>query len=341
MRRSMLVGIAVAVLLLAVLGIYTAYWYIAAGRLENGIGQWAQSLRPHQIDLSWHTIHVAGYPFAFRLEASDIELHDHSKVFPSDLRVPSLSASPKSWDFRVWHLAAPGGVTAVAGPAGRPSGRLGARSADGTILVLPSGEAVLWLDLAQPSADFGMRLVARRAAVTLTLPAHPPQTDREPALGLAVEAHDLSLPRVPPPFRNPLDQLSVGMTVLGKVPSIRPKEAAEAWRDAGGTVEFGRIALRWGGLQVTGSGTAALDQDLQPIASFSGGIEGWGRVIAALVAAGRIREGEAGLAGLALGFLAKKGPDGNPQISTSLTMQNGQMHLGPLHIGPAPHIDWH
>jgi hypothetical protein len=53
-----------------------------------------------------------------------------------------------------------------------------------------------------------------------------------------------------------------------------------------------------------------------------------------------MRAGDARLARLALTMLAKAGPDGRPQISTSFTIQNGQMFLGPAKLGPAPRIPW-
>ena len=86
--------------------------------------------------------------------------------------------------------------------------------------------------------------------------------------------------------------------------------------------------------------TMALDAELQPIGAFSGAIEGYDELMAALVAAGRLRGSDAGLARMALGFLAKPGAGGRPQIATSLTIQDGQMLLGPIKLGPAPRISW-
>ena len=61
---------------------------------------------------------------------------------------------------------------------------------------------------------------------------------------------------------------------------------------------------------------------------------------AALVEAGRLNTTEAALAQIALSALAKPGPDGKPQITTSFTLQNGKMYLGPAKLGPAPRIEW-
>ena len=46
------------------------------------------------------------------------------------------------------------------------------------------------------------------------------------------------------------------------------------------------------------------------------------------------------LARLGLSLLAKPGPQGQPQIKTSFTIQNGEMSLGPMKLGNAPRINW-
>ena len=65
-RSGRLILVAV---LVVVLGGYSAFWFIVAGQIENGIGEWAESLRPHNVDLSWRTIGVGGFPLSFRAEA--------------------------------------------------------------------------------------------------------------------------------------------------------------------------------------------------------------------------------------------------------------------------------
>jgi len=61
---------------------------------------------------------------------------------------------------------------------------------------------------------------------------------------------------------------------------------------------------------------------------------------AGLVGAGRLKASDARVARLALALMAKTGPDGRPEIAASLTIQNGEMFLGPAKLGPAPRIDW-
>jgi hypothetical protein len=331
--------IVVAVLVL-ILGGYSAFWFVVAGRIENGIGEWAESLRPHNVDLSWRAIRVGGFPLAFRAELRDALLRDPALAQPAEIRVPRLSAAAHPWNFRAWRLAAPDGLTAALGPPENPLVKLTARKGTGMVAPHPDGGANVQIGLDEAAVDAGVRVVAHQAELSLSLPQHPPQSPDERAIAVALALRDVTVPVVPAPLRNPLDEVAFAASLMGPVPAAPPRQAAAAWRDAGGTIEIERVALRWGTLAITGSGTMALDAELQPIGSFSGAIEGYDELMSALVTAGRLRAGDAGLARMALGFLARPGAGGRPQIATSLTIQDGQMLLGPVKLGPAPRIPW-
>jgi len=339
MRRSIRLGFAAAIALVAALGAYCAYWFIAAGRIEEGVGRWADSLRAQNLDLAWRSARVGGFPFRFRLELSAASLRQHTAAPGPELHVPLLTASASPWNFHVFRLAAPQGLSAASG-GDHPEATLAARRATGVIVVAATGGATLWFALSEPAADAGVHLAAREATVWLNLPPHPPQSHGDPAVGVALEVRELTLPVVPPPFHNPLDEVSLGLTLRGGYPAGTLRQAAAAWRDAGGTLDLDHLALSWDALRVTGSGTLALDSELQPIGGFSGAVEGYPQLMTALVGAGRMRAGDARLAGLALAMLSRAGPDGRPEIATSFTIQNGEMYLGPAKLGRAPRIDW-
>lgn len=340
MRRPTRLGLAIAILFVAASGAYGAYWVIVAGRIEDGIAQWAGSLPAQNLDLSWRAIRVGGFPLAFRVELNDARLRDRATAPTAELRVPLLSGSARPWNLLLWHLTALDGLNATASLADGAVATLAARAVSGSVAVANEGGATLWLGLNVLSADVGGRLAARGAGLWLVLPAHKPQTHSEPAIGVALELRELILPTVPVPFRNPVDEVAFGVTVMGAIPTGPPRRAAAAWRDSGGTLELDHLALRWGTLRVTGSGTVALDADLQPIGAFSGAIAGYEELMTALVAAGRMRAGDARLARLALAMLARTGPDGRPEIATSFTIQDGEMYLGPAKLGKAPRIVW-
>ena len=336
MRRRTLFGL---IVLLLLLGAYTAFWFVAAGRIEGGIVAWADSLRPQKLDLTWSAIRVGGFPFAFDVRLSEARLRDAATTPPAALRAPVFSAGARPWNFSDWRLAAPDGLNAAVGASGEPLVRLAAQTAVGAVDAAEA-DFTIWFRLNQLVADLPEHVSAENADLWLILPARPPQSHTERALAVAADLHGLTVPLTPAPFQGAADELAFGATVLGAFPAAPPRQAAATWRDSGGTIELDRFVLRWGGLAVTGSGTLALGPDLQPIGAFSGAVSGFDELMNALVAAGRLRMGDLTLARIGLAALARPGPNGRPEISTSFTMQNGQMYLGPLRLGPAPRIDW-
>ena len=260
---------------------------------------------------------------------------------PPEVHLAALTGSAQPWDFSNWSLDAPRGIAADLATAGaRPPLKLAAHSAKGVVSLGPEGTTSLWLDFQGISAEAGVRVPIEAADAWITLPATPPQTHTEPSLGLALDLRQVHLPAPPPALSDTIDDVAFGVTVKGAVPDGPLAQAIAAWRDAGGTIELDSLRLKWGGLGANATGTIALDQDLQPIGAFAGGIEGFNTILTALVEAGRLGTEEAALAQIALSTLAKPGADGKPQIMTSFTIQNGKMYLGPAKLGDAPRIVW-
>jgi hypothetical protein len=337
MRRSLL-GLGVLVLVL-LLGAYAAFWWIVAGRIEDGVAAWAESLRRQNTELTWRTIRVGGFPFAFDIRLNDARLRNNGKP-GGELRAPAFSASAHPWDFHAWRLAAPDGLRAGVGPPGEPITKLQARSGTGAVSVADNGESRIWFTLEQADAELPEHVAADFAHFWAVLPQKPPQEHTDRTIGLAAELRGLAIPALPPQFRGAIDELGLGATVLGAIPAGPPRQAAAGWRDSGGTVELDNFTLRRGDLLVHGSGTMALGPDLQPLGAFSGGVSGLDELLNAFAAAGQLRMGDLVIARLGLAALAQPGPNGKPEVSTSFTLQNGQMYLGPLKLGPAPRIDW-
>ena len=326
------------VLLLVLVGAYGAFWFIVSGRIEDDVVAQASSLRRQNLDLSWTAIRVGGFPFAFDVRLSEARLRGTATAPPPEMRAPVLFASARPWNFRDLHLSAPDGLSAAAGA--EPLPKLNAQTATGAVAVGSEGDITVWLTLDQVNADLPEHVSTDQANLWVILPAQSPQTHTERALALAADLRGLQLPTTPAPFKGAVDDLGFGATVMGAIPSGPPRQAATGWRDSGGTVELDQFALRWGGLAVNGSGTLALGPDLQPIGAFSGAVSGIDELINALAAAGRLRLGDLTIARIALAALAKPGANGRPEISTSFTIQDGQMFLGPAKLGPVPRIDW-
>lgn len=341
MRRKTRLGLAVFIPLFIAFGLYTAYWLTVADRLKHGLADWAQEVRGQRIEASWQNAGVGGFPFVFRIELRDVRLSD-AKLSPApELRVARLSGSTAPWDFRHWRLTAPEGFAGeLAGDGQRLPVKLAGEAATGEVAVDTGGHATIWLNVQHPAAEAAASIAARSADCWVVLPTRAPSTHTDPSIAVAVLLRNVKLPLAPAPFGDTVEEIAVGATLMGAVPSGPLRDAVAAWRDAGGTFELDNLHVDWGALGVTASGTLALDADLQPMGSFSGAIQGYDQVMGALVAMGRLRPGDIGLARVGLAMLAKVGPNGRPEIRTSFSIQNGEMRLGPVKLGKVPRIVW-
>lgn len=341
MRRSTRFGLLALVGLLVLVAAYAAYWRVVAGRIREGIIAWQQTETARKVDVSWRELRVAGFPFAFRIEIDDAAFRDHSRSPAPGLRLAHLTGAARPWDFSDWRLAAPAGLAADLAPSGaQPMLQLAARSAEGTVSIGPSGGSWMWVALQDIAVEGAGRVPIQSADAWLILPEKPPVKDTDAAFSLAVDLHQMGVASPPASFVHTIDELALGATVKGAMPAGPMAIAAARWRDAGGTIEVGHLRLLWGGLGISANGTLALDGKLQPIAAFSGGIEGFGAILDALVAADQMTPEQASLVQIALTSLARPGPDGKPQITAPFTIQNGKMYLGPARLGAVPHIGW-
>jgi hypothetical protein len=341
MRRSTRSGLVAFALLLVLLGAYTAYWLIVVEQIKSRVTAWAQAGRTENIDVSWERIGVGGFPFACRVFLETAILRDRRLSPAPELRIPVLSGEARPWDFASWRFEAPEGLSAaLAAEGARPPVKLAARNVAGVIVTGSQANTILWLHLGDIVAEADDAIAVSMADAWVILPPKPPQVHTEPAIGVAFNLRQLKLASVTPILGDRIDELGLALVVKGVLPSGRLAQAISEWRDAGGTIELDNLQVKWGDLSATASGTIALDRELQPIGGFSGAIQGYDQILAALVQSGRMRAAEAGLARLALAMLAKAGPDGRPAITTAFTIQNGQMFLGPAKLGKAPRIAW-
>jgi hypothetical protein len=343
MRRSTRLGLIAAVVLLLVLGgAYTAFWLATADRIKDGVATWAESMRPEKLDVAWQAIRVSGYPLAFRVELSAPTLKNTSTIPPVEMQAPEISGTTRPWAYRLWRIMASQGLEAIVGNPGVPLAKIRAEAAEATVFVPAEGGAQAWVGLrratSEPGAEPENRVGAEAVDAWLTAPVKPPRGHDDRNIAIAASLQNVTLP-LPPPFASPVDT-SFGVTLMGVLPAAPLRQAADAWRRSGGTVEVDHVGLAWGGINMNGSGTMSLDPDLQPTAAFSGTIAGYDQLIGLLTAAGNIRPNDARIVRLALGVMAKPGADGKPAISTSFTIQNGQMYLGPARLGPVPRLNW-
>ena len=64
--------------MLILAGGYTAFWFIAAGKIEQSVGEWAEQARAQKINASWKGLRIGGFPFSFTIDMNDAVLRDEA-----------------------------------------------------------------------------------------------------------------------------------------------------------------------------------------------------------------------------------------------------------------------
>ncbi len=143
------------------------------------------------------------------------------------------------------------------------------------------------------------------------------------------------------PFDPVIRTVQLDADLVGEIRPGRLQDALEAWRQGGGTLEVRRILLDWPPLTIDAGGTVALDETLQPIATFTTRISGFNEGLRALETTGTIQPGQAASAQVILGLLAKTPPGGEaPELQVRLSVQNQRLTVGPFEVMDVPAIRW-
>src|ERR1700730_2778155 len=221
MRRPTRFSLAAFALLLVLLGAYTAYWLIIVEQIKSGVIAWAQAERAEKIDVSWERMGVAGFPFAFRVSLKTATLRDRRLSPAPELRIPVLSGEARPWDFAIWRLAAPEGLSAaLAAEGARPPVKLAAQNRAGVLATGPA-KTILWLHLGDIDAEAGEAIAVSMADAWVILPPTPPQVHTEPAIGVAVDLRQLKLAGVSPILGDTIDELALALRAKGAFPRGR------------------------------------------------------------------------------------------------------------------------
>ena len=327
-RRAVLIAAFFAVAVAAT-G-YTMWWYRLAATLRQGLDQWTAA----QTAIGWQVVtgnaKVDGFPFDLRLELPSPSVADprgdHWDGPPVVVRLSPLRPDRPQ-------LTASGRHAFVL--AGRSPIVVSAGAAIADLVVDGNGLGAADLHLAD--VTLGSAGVDRVEATLRRLAAEAAD-HTTPTLAITLAIDRLTLSSLP--LGRVVTQARVEARVLGKLDPGKSKAGLAAWRDDGGTIELDRLSVDWPPLALDGSGTLALDQELQPILASSCTIRGLFDAIDALVQAGMLRPKDGAITKLGLGLLSKPRADGVPQWVAPVTVQNQRLSVGPFAILKVPLVQW-
>jgi hypothetical protein len=329
---------------LVLLAADTLYWWIAVRSLERGYATWEDVARGG----AWSARHgppvPGGWPLAATLILPELALSRGGPAAPE-----SAAWSADRLTLRV-ELAWPRHLDVTVEGQQRlrlPGSAPVAYTADRFRLELPL-HAGVWPDFIALAADnlradvpnggsAGVQTVRLRTDSSLA--ANPDA----PAVTFALEADEIRLPAVlARPLGPRIERLVAEGVVNGPVPSGKtPAEQAAAWRDGGGSVEIRRLAIAWGALDLSGTATLALDEQLQPMGAGSARLVGYAETLDTLAAHGVISRSAATATKAVLSLLAHAPEDGSPpDVEVPLTLQYRTLSMRQVPLLRLPELDW-
>jgi len=330
MRYLALIGV-----LLAGAGAYSAYWFQVAGAIEPGMAAWAAERRAEGFEVAYGQVSVSGFPFRLVITVDEPRIGRADPSRGWRWQGPSLAAVAQPWNFHHVILSFEGRhrLAYFSGGAWR---ELSLRAEVPLVSVVLGGDgrlerfAIDLQGLEASASGWSGRLEAGRAQ----LHGRAIAGNAEPApAGLRELSFRAEGVILPPEANTVLGRkiaaLKLRATVLGTLPEAPLAEAAAAWRDDGGTVEVRELAIDWGPLGLSASGTLALDEEMRPMGSASAELKRFGELIDALHDGGWIGAGEALATRAALTLLAVEEAQGKV-ARVPVTAQQGLLYLGPL-----------
>jgi hypothetical protein len=316
---------------------YYAWWQYLAWKIGDALVPWADSRRADGLDVAWETVRIDGFPFALRLTFDNYRASGQ-KPLPFAMSAKRVAFWSAPWDLQLWRFEADQGarLEAVLASAG-----FDAQTLSGSVRVPFATEGAL--DLAATGLSgtgIAQGFTAAEIDGSLAQPPTPPATARDPFLLATIGVRDLGLPAAPPPFGTTVQEIAASATIRGAVAPGAPAQMLDAWRREGGTIDVTSLRLRWDTLDLYASGTAALDDQLQPIGALTAVVHGQNALVDAAVNAGVLKPDAGQLAKAMLGMIARPDAGGAPAVTLPLSAQNQKLWLGPAPIARIPVINW-
>jgi len=328
---------------LVLLAAHTLYWRLAVDRLSDGFKTWMAQQRAAGWTEHYGTEVQGGWPLAATVTVPAMSMAGGQPDIPG-----GLSWSADRVVLRV-ALVRPSRLDIAA--AGQQLLRLAGEAevhytADRLRLVVP-----LWGGARSASADFTADNVradvpggeASVELVRLHLEILPPAQSGESAIGFRLRAEGIGPPAgMMRPLGPRIATLALEGALNGPVATGQTlAERAAAWRDGGGSLELQHLALVWGPLDLTGSATLALDDQLQPMGTGSARMVGYAETLDALAAHAVISRSAAIPAKAVLSLLARTPDDGGPpDVEVPLTLQFRTLSMRQVPLVRLPEVDW-
>lgn len=318
---------------IALLALYTAYWFHAKSTIEQQVGVWIARQENVGYVIEQDRLRVTGYPYRFQVELTAPRVHAPQSDGAWFARLDMLKAHALFYDFNHWIVEFDGPlwleygqdsattleldaelalVSLVSNRVGETI-RIGAEfdgfrvnAVAGTAPEIESIEKLLFSGLV--AEDDTLRARFEATGIVASQSAFTPDVLR--AFGAAAE----------------LARMDITVTHWS---TLANDADAGAWSQAGGQLLIAESSLEWGPAHLAGVGEFTLDRMAQPDGRLSLHITDPDALADALVQA-RLVPAENEQALRLAAMMAPRGPNG---VALPFRVRDGGVYLGPVKLG--------
>ncbi len=335
-------------LFLLALAAWTAWWFYLAGQVKERTLAWVAEQRASGTEISYQDFTVSGYPYRIEVDLDKLALAVPQAPEAPEVAIPHLKVLGLPWNPRLVLADVVGPVTlAWTDPDSRRQTALYDAKSTTISIGLEAGRLARLSASAQyprlSAATLGgllsaklFEIHARDLGGATALPPAEGGSPTAPLAGqVAVDGDTIALPgTLESPMGAQIASLGLTLGLTGPLTAAAdPRAILAAWRDAGGTLEIERGDLRWGSLDLSLTGTLALDKAFRPQGALSGRVGGLDPVLAAAVSQGRLAADQAESIRSALGALSFLTRDEAGRVPFGITLQDGRVLVGPVAVG--------
>lgn len=332
------------VLIVALAAGYAALWVVVSQWVEDGFRNWSRVQAERGTRIDHGPLAVSGFPGPIRLAIPAPHITSQKGGWQWSAEKAVLETRP--WDWRRFRLEIFGQQRASVPFAGAQH-LYSARPAETVVVgeVDRRGRLSQGLLTAREARLDDAAGVEVLSAKSLSLHMNqrvPASVDEgQVAVDLSLQANAVQLGE---PIKTPLDRkiqdIAMVTTVKGALPDTFLRDAIDAWRQAGGTLELSHLQVDWGRLSLRAKGTLALDEALRPLGVLTADIKGYAETLTALERARILQRRAVAGTQLALDLLSRRDDGDNRRVVTiPVAAQNGSLYLGPvrlLKLAPIP-----
>ncbi|MBK19399.1 MAG: hypothetical protein CMM52_11250 [Rhodospirillaceae bacterium] len=341
--------IATALILAGLGALNTGIWFAAAHLFERGIENWAAAQRAQGWTVEYKSVAWSGFPWRWQMTIEEPMLSSKKSGAPFHWSGPFIDLNLRPWSIRRIGFHTSGEHRLGYGTAREvDANRIDIGAGHGDLLFAHKGN-LKNIGIVVEGANFETKLAQTYRFTQLNAQMDLDQQGQSntkphqtPIFSLNAELFGLTLPKdLKPALGQTISRITLTADFLGTAQGDTLKQALSNWAYSGGSLDLTKIELGWSKLDVSATGTLALDSDLQPIVAMSGKVSGYGETLDQLADSGIIKPGTAMVTRFALRALANSTGDRKSEyIGVSFTIQDGYLHVGPVKLIKLPRIIW-